>query len=120
MSNRKFAYMGVFSAATLACVGCRLGYASVSYAEERPVHVYHEEPVVVERVYEPVTVVHRGPRVTTLHRSSPRVVEVNRVDGSSYRVWSRARRTWIAIDRGHVHGPRCGHIYLEGRWSIHD
>lgn len=27
-------------------------------------------------------------------------------------------RAWIQIDIGHVHGPGCGHVYIEGRWSI--
>lgn len=64
-------------------------------------------------------VARRGRGVTRLHRSAPRVIHGERVHGpSSGDVWNRSRRAWVRVRRGHIHGPRCGHVYLEGRWTI--
>ncbi len=34
-------------------------------------------------------------------------------------VYSGRGHKWIKVKKGHVHGPHCGHIIIEGRWSIH-
>ncbi len=27
-------------------------------------------------------------------------------------------RRWVSVPHGHVHGPRCGHVYRGNRWTI--
>lgn len=84
---------------------------------EHPPEVVHR-PVVVER---PV-VIEEHRRSPTPHpvrvQEGPRRVEghVDR-DGAEVRVYDRRRGVYIAVERGHVHGPRCGHVHRKGRWE---
>ncbi len=32
--------------------------------------------------------------------------------------WDHRKRVWIVVGEKHVHGPGCGHAYIEGRWTI--
>lgn len=62
-----------------------------------------------------------APRAVRVQEPPRRVVQ-GHVDpgGAEVRVFDRKRNVWISADRGHVHGPSCGHVYLHGRWVIRD
>ena len=32
--------------------------------------------------------------------------------------YDRHGHKWIVVHEGHVHGPNCGHVRVQGRWSI--
>jgi len=73
--------------------------------EQHPVVV--EQPVVVERrpvyVERPAVIVDERPR---------------HYQGAEVRVFDGRRNIWISIERGHVHGPHCGHVFVHGRWEV--
>jgi len=139
--------LGVLSLVALCglafvCAGCENGGMAFSYSEHSRRHGRHvgvvagspgpvvvQQPVVVERpvvveqpvvvgqpviVEQPGVVVERRP-VTRVHEG-PQRVEVDR--GAEVRVYDRRRGVWVVVDRGHVHGPHCGHILVSGRWEI--
>jgi hypothetical protein len=33
-------------------------------------------------------------------------------------VWNRREREWMPVEPGHVHGRHCGHIFVEGKWTL--
>jgi len=59
--------------------------------------------------------------VARVHPAPVRVVEIPPPPGPvNVYVFDRRGSKWLKLRAGHVHGPGCGHIYVEGRWSIHD
>jgi len=33
-------------------------------------------------------------------------------------VLDRRGSKWLMIAKGHVHGPGCGHVHVDGRWCV--
>jgi hypothetical protein len=63
--------------------------------------------------------VHNQPPVYRVHEVPQKVVTVGHVHsdhcGCAYHPH---QKTWIVIENGHRHGPDCGHVFVEGRWTI--
>lgn len=63
-----------------------------------------------------VAVGKRKPRGKVV-RPPPKAYRARRAPAPSHnRVFDRATGKWIAISKDHVHGPGCGHVYINGRW----
>lgn len=64
--------------------------------------------------------VHQEPPHRVIHEPPVRVSKVKHVHSERCGcVYHPHHRTWIIVEsKGHVHGPGCGHFYIEGRWSI--
>lgn len=89
--------------------GCGHGYIDGRWIVvddgPRVVHVQESPRVVHVERHEPHrTVVVREPRTVHVH------------DDHCGCAWDG--RTWIVVGGGHRHGPRCGHVYISGRWTI--
>jgi len=65
-----------------------------------------------------VVEVHEAP-VARVHPGPVRVVEIPPPPGPvNIYVFDRHGSKWLRIAKGHVHGPGCGHVHVEGRWSL--
>jgi hypothetical protein len=64
-------------------------------------------------------VVERKARTKLVHPRKPKVVKTRHVHSASCGcVFDRRGHKWVKVSEGHVHGPHCGHIRIEGRWTI--
>jgi hypothetical protein len=65
-----------------------------------------------------VVEVHKAP-ATRVHPTHTRVVEVAPCPGPVHLyVFDRHGSKWLKVAKGHSHGPGCGHVHVEGRWSL--
>lgn len=65
-----------------------------------------------------VVKVHKAP-AARVHHAPARVVEVGPPPGPVHLyVFDRRGSKWLKIAKGHSHGPGCGHVHVEGRWSL--
>lgn len=76
----------------------------------------HKEPVYIHKA----PAKHVDPPGKVIHGGPYRVSKVKHVHNAHCGcVYHPQRKVWIIVEsEGHVHGPGCGHFYLEGRWSI--
>ena len=64
-------------------------------------------------------VVVRKARVSRVHVVPRKVVRVQHVHGSACGcAFDRRGHKWIKLRKGHVHRRGCGHVHVEGRWTI--
>ncbi len=62
--------------------------------------------------------VERAP-VARVHPAPVRVVEIPPPPGPiNVFVFDRHGSKWLRIAKGHVHGPGCGHVHIEGHWCL--
>ena len=84
-------------------------------------HVFDGAHWVVAVVRTPaprVVEVHEAP-AARVHPGPVRVVEIPPPPGPvNIYVFDRHGSKWLRIAKGHVHGPGCGHVHVEGRWSL--
>ena len=46
-----------------------------------------------------------------------RVVRIPAPPGEpKFYVYDRRKAAWLKVAKGHVHGPKCGHVVVEGHW----
>jgi len=65
-----------------------------------------------------VVKVHKAP-AARVHPAPTRVIEVGPPPGPvNLYVFDRRGSKWLKISKGHSHGPGCGHVHVEGRWSL--
>lgn len=101
--NRKIA-LSALAASVILMIGCNLTYVerrpAVVHRRARPVVVHHPAPVVVHEH-------HHGRPVVVEHVHSRDCGCVH--DGHSY----------FVIDKGHRHGPGCGHQFNGRHWVVY-
>ncbi len=65
-----------------------------------------------------VVEVHEAP-AARVHPGPVRVVEIPPPPGPvNIYVFDRRGTKWLRIAKGHVHGPGCGHVHVEGHWCM--
>ncbi len=65
-----------------------------------------------------VVEVHKAP-AARVHPPPARVVQVPPPPGpANVYVLDRRGSKWIKVSKGHVHGPGCGHVHVEGHWCM--
>lgn len=58
--------------------------------------------------------------VIAVSRGPDRVVRIPAPPGDAkYYVYDRRGSKWLKIKTGHVHGPKCGHVVVDGHWCLH-
>jgi len=56
---------------------------------------------------------------TLVHPAPQRVVRIPAPPGDvKFYVFDRRGSKWLKVSRGHVHGPHCGHVVVEGHWCL--
>lgn len=56
---------------------------------------------------------------TRVHPAPERVVRIPAPPGDArYYVYDRSGSKWLKVKSGHVHGPKCGHVVVEGYWCL--
>ena len=84
-------------------------------------HVFDGSHWVVAVVRTPeakVVEVHKAP-AARVHPATVRVVEIPPPPGPvNIYVFDRHGSKWLKIAKGHVHGPGCGHVHVEGHWCL--
>ena len=64
-------------------------------------------------------VVARQGRVEPVHSHVKRVKRVKHVHGHKCGcAYNRRAHKWIKVKKGHVHRRGCGHVHIDGRWTI--
>ena len=96
--------------------GCGHVWNGRYWVPERKTVVYHvhkpkPKPVVVHK-HKPVGV-HK-------HKARPgKKFVLKTARPGKYYVYDRRGSKWVKIRKGHVHGPGCGHVYVDGVWCLH-
>ncbi len=95
--------------------GCGHHWSGTYWVVRRgsPVRYAHTpNPVVVRK-----SRAHPRKAVVVRKARPSKTVVIGKAPGRHY-VYDRRGTKWVKIHKGHVHGPSCGHIHVEGRWSI--